>query len=182
MNETEKPGESGRSSSSAPRQPRPANPAGQEPPGGEPGQPGEQMRIPGTPERQFQLLHQAGPLPTPDMLSEYERVLPGLAERIVQLTEKEAAHRHQVEDRQLDIVEADSRRAARLSATSLWISAVIMAMIIGAALAIALIAGEYLIPSLLTLITGLGVLFANIASLFKKNSASLQQTPPQPSD
>lgn len=38
--------------------------------------------------------HYQGPVPSPDMLREYEQVLPGLAERLVQLTEKEQKHRH----------------------------------------------------------------------------------------
>ena len=37
----------------------------------------------------------SGPLPAPDDLEEYERILPGLAERIMMLTEKEQAHRHE---------------------------------------------------------------------------------------
>lgn len=36
----------------------------------------------------------SGPLPPPDDLAEYDRVLPGAAERIFQLAEREQAHRH----------------------------------------------------------------------------------------
>jgi uncharacterized membrane protein len=36
----------------------------------------------------------SAPLPPPAQLDQYEQVLPGLAERIVALTEQEAAHRH----------------------------------------------------------------------------------------
>ena len=36
----------------------------------------------------------SGPLPAPRQLSDYEAVLPGLAERIVRLTEAEQQHRH----------------------------------------------------------------------------------------
>ena len=38
-----------------------------------------------------------GPIPQPDTLLEYERIMPGLAERIVSWTEKEADHRRNVE-------------------------------------------------------------------------------------
>ena len=55
---------------------------------------------------QTQMRH-SGPLPPPDQLAEYEEVLPGLAERIVRLTEKEQDHRH-------DIVSQALRRSARL--------------------------------------------------------------------
>lgn len=35
----------------------------------------------------------SGPLPPPDLLAEYEQVLPGLADRIVRMAEDEGAHR-----------------------------------------------------------------------------------------
>ncbi|MGW4922286.1 DUF2335 domain-containing protein [Streptomyces parvulus] len=38
-----------------------------------------------------------GPLPAPQTLGEYEQVLPGLAERIVSMAEREQAHRHELE-------------------------------------------------------------------------------------
>lgn len=38
-----------------------------------------------------------GPLPSPEILREYERVIPGFAEKIFQLTEREAVHRRSVE-------------------------------------------------------------------------------------
>ena len=53
-----------------------------------------------------QLSH-SGPLPAPQQLREYDVVLPGLAERIVRLTEAEQEHRHQ-------IVNEAIRRDARL--------------------------------------------------------------------
>lgn len=41
----------------------------------------------------------SGWLPTPKFLAEYEAILPGLAERIVALPEREQAHRHKVVER-----------------------------------------------------------------------------------
>lgn len=38
----------------------------------------------------------SGPLPSPRQLAEYEQAMPGLAERIVRLTEGEQEHRHHV--------------------------------------------------------------------------------------
>lgn len=43
----------------------------------------------------------SGPLPAPEDFQHYEQVLPGSADRIIRLTEKEQAHRHQKEDRHL---------------------------------------------------------------------------------
>ncbi len=40
----------------------------------------------------------AGPLPPASELNAYEQILPGAAERILAMTEKEQSHRHQSED------------------------------------------------------------------------------------
>jgi len=54
-----------------------------------------------------QLTHQ-GPLPLPQLLEQYDRVLPGCAERIVAMAEKEQGHAHAKETRgqEGDIAEA----------------------------------------------------------------------------
>jgi uncharacterized membrane protein len=39
----------------------------------------------------------SGPLPPPHILSEYEAVFPGCAERIVAMAERQSAHRHELE-------------------------------------------------------------------------------------
>ena len=38
-----------------------------------------------------------GPIPHPEILAEYEEILPGAADRILQMAEKESAHRHNLE-------------------------------------------------------------------------------------
>jgi uncharacterized membrane protein len=40
-----------------------------------------------------------GPIPPPDILRQYDEVLPGTAERIIRLAEQQVAHRHKQEDR-----------------------------------------------------------------------------------
>lgn len=50
-----------------------------------------------------------GPLPRPEVLADYERALPGLAEKLVEWTENETRHRHQFEDRSFE--EAKSLRS-----------------------------------------------------------------------
>lgn len=54
-----------------------------------------------------QTLSHSGPLPPPDQLHAYETAMPGLAERIVRLTEREQEHRH-------EIIAIAVRRNARL--------------------------------------------------------------------
>ena len=39
----------------------------------------------------------SGPLPSPDVLAEYDRVLPGLAERVVSMAENQSNHRIRIE-------------------------------------------------------------------------------------
>ena len=50
------------------------------------------------------------PLPPPATLEDYERVLPGAAERILRLAELQAGHRRDVET---TVIESDVRRATR---------------------------------------------------------------------
>jgi len=48
----------------------------------------------------------SGPIPPPLLLSEYDQVLPGLADRLVTLAEGEAAHRHALQFRRVRLAEA----------------------------------------------------------------------------
>ncbi len=52
-----------------------------------------------------------GPLPPPVLFQRYEETLPGAAERIMLLTEREQAHRQEWERSALDAHRADSRRS-----------------------------------------------------------------------
>lgn len=49
-----------------------------------------------------QEVRHSGPLPRPDDLARYEQILPGLAERIVRLPEREQEHRHRVVERAVE--------------------------------------------------------------------------------
>src|SRR5262245_30403851 len=57
--------------------------------------------------RHSQTIHQ-GPLPTPEAFERYNRVLPGAADRILRMAERQAAHRQDLESRALkgDLVKA----------------------------------------------------------------------------
>lgn len=43
--------------------------------------------------------HYSGPLPMPEDLAKYDQVVPGAAERIIQMAEKEMQHRHENDNR-----------------------------------------------------------------------------------
>ncbi len=43
--------------------------------------------------------HYSGPLPHPDTLARYDEIVPGAAERIIKMAEKEMSHRHETENR-----------------------------------------------------------------------------------
>lgn len=58
--------------------------------------------------QQMELESFSGPLPPPQVLQEYENILPGLADRIVRMTEIQSAHR---QDLERYITRSDSRRA-----------------------------------------------------------------------
>lgn len=69
-----------------------------------------------TPSRGSSLVHQrteisySGPLPPPGVLAEFEKVLPGSAERIFVMAEKQLEHRMSLET---TVIEGGSKRADR---------------------------------------------------------------------
>ena len=50
----------------------------------------------------------SGPLPPPDVIKKYDMVVPGAADRIIQLAEKQSTHRQAIETK---IVDADIRQS-----------------------------------------------------------------------
>ena len=48
----------------------------------------------------------SGPIPHPDIIEKYERILPGSADRIITMAEKQAAHRQSMEKK---MIESESR-------------------------------------------------------------------------
>ena len=61
----------------------------------------------------------SGPLPPPVLLGQYDQVLPGCAERIVQLTEKQSSHRQELEAL---VIRANIRHRS----VAMWLSFVVM--------------------------------------------------------
>ena len=43
--------------------------------------------------RAVEFAHYSGPIPPPRLLQDYENIVPGLADRIMTLTEKQSSHR-----------------------------------------------------------------------------------------
>ncbi|HHC4718874.1 TPA: DUF2335 domain-containing protein [Escherichia albertii] len=55
--------------------------------------------------------HFQGPVPPPSMLKKYDQLVPGLANRLVELTEKEQAHRHKTVADSIDIARDGQTKA-----------------------------------------------------------------------
>lgn len=55
--------------------------------------------------------HIAGPLPPPEILLQYKKIIPDAPERLLALVEKEQAHRHENENKMTEAVVADSKAA-----------------------------------------------------------------------
>ena len=47
--------------------------------------------------KSFEIAHYSGPIPPPNLLQAYENIVPGLADRIMKLTENQSNHRIQIE-------------------------------------------------------------------------------------
>jgi len=67
-----------------------------------------------SPERRLQMvkqeLHFSGPLPPPETLEKYENVIPGAAERILSMAEKQSDHRQQLEK---TVINSDTKNSRR---------------------------------------------------------------------
>lgn len=51
----------------------------------------------------------SGPLPTPEMLEKYEQIYPGIAERILQMAEKEQTERHRQKQELIELEKKNQR-------------------------------------------------------------------------
>ena len=67
----------------------------------------------------------AGPVPPPAMLSQYEQISPGFAERILLMAEKEAANRHELDQKKTEIAKNDIQAAREETRRGQWMSLVI---------------------------------------------------------
>ncbi len=62
----------------------------------------------------FEARYVSGPLPSPDILKQYDTVVPGSAERIITMAEQQGDHRRDLERKVIDSNIANERRGQRL--------------------------------------------------------------------
>lgn len=67
--------------------------------------------------------HYQGPVPPPDILKGYEEILPGAAERMLSMAEKEQNHRHQIDTTETTIEKSFHRDEAKRDARGQYIAA-----------------------------------------------------------
>jgi uncharacterized membrane protein len=107
------------------------------------------------PQRQELSVSYEGPLPTSREFAGYEQVLPGAADRILAITEKEAAHRRENQDK---LISASIKYSGRGQIFALIIS---ILSIIGVGLSIYFSVPVAAIAPTIIAITGLASIFVN---------------------
>lgn len=81
------------------------------------------------------LAHWSGPLPPPATLEQYERLMPGAAQKLMDMAEAEQRHRHALESGQLALQQEGVRLAAHDSRLGIFASLAGLLFSIGAGLA-----------------------------------------------
>lgn len=76
--------------------------------------------------------HHSGPLPTPETLAGYERIVSGAAERIISMAEKQSEHRQAMERESLALEGEAMRRTFREASMGQVIAFLIVLMVFGA--------------------------------------------------
>lgn len=132
--------------------------------------PGISGKILGQPQSghviQVQQTQISGPIPAPEIIAGYERILPGSADRIIKMAEKEQEHRHGME-----------RTNTKMTA-----AIIILGQFLGFTIGISgIVGGIYLVlhdkP-----ITGFSIFFASLATLvgvFLYDTVKKRQSKPQ---
>jgi uncharacterized membrane protein len=81
---------------------------------------------------QIQSKQFSGPLPPPHLLADYERIIPGAAERIFASFESETAHRHAIEQKNADLEVESVREFFHEGRRGQWFALIIALTAIGA--------------------------------------------------
>lgn len=118
----------------------------------------------------------SGPIPSPDILSKYDALMPGLADRIVTMAEVEVSQRHKVEweclvlNREALHVEAGERRIGQILGFSIGMASLavsIVSLFMRYEIAASIIGG--------TTVVGLVAVF--VTGRFKKDTSTDPQAP-----
>lgn len=100
----------------------------------------------------------SGPLPPPNILEQYERLVPGAADRILRLWEDEVAHRRELELKRSDIERDQIANECKLRAKGQWLGFVLALCVLGVAL-VAIVRGHPL-AGLASVVIALGSVVA----------------------
>lgn len=109
----------------------------------------------------------SGPLPTPDALEHFERVIPGGASRILSMAEQEQAHRFETQKKVLGAQIADTKRGQILGA-------IIGIIAVGGAVWNGIAGGHWQVSVALVGVPVLGM----IQAIARRVSKSQEQRPP----
>ena len=71
-----------------------------------------------------------GPIPPPEILARYESVLPGTAERIISMAERQATHRQSLETTAEETVKAVIEGDSRKETLGMWLGAIVAVFLI----------------------------------------------------
>ncbi len=98
----------------------------------------------------------SGPIPPPAMLEQYDKIVPGAAERLLRMAEEQSAHRRSLEKKAID---TDSRNSTMGIASALLISlsafcVVVYAIIVGQIEVAKLVAGGVIVSLVSAFIYG----------------------------
>lgn len=105
----------------------------------------------------------AGPLPSPELLAEYERVLPGATEQILRMTAAQAAHRRALEATLVARSEAYARRGQELAL-------VLLSLVAASALLLGLSGGARS-TAFAGILTAIVSFTASVLAAFRRRSA-----------
>ena len=111
-------------------------------------------------ERRVQMvkqeLHFSGPLPPPETLEKYEKMIPGAAERILAMAEKQSDHRQQLEKTVITSDTLNSRRGLCFALTMGILSLILSTFLVynGYTVGGTILGGSYLVSVISSFIYG----------------------------
>jgi uncharacterized membrane protein len=104
----------------------------------------------------FEVSQYSGPLPDPEILARYEKVLHGAAERTFKLVESEQEHRHKMQEKQLDAGIADQKDIRNIEKRGQFFALLIALSSIGVAV-FSVSSGQEIVASIFG-VSGVGTL------------------------